>query len=66
MARFVLVHGAFSGGWIWEPLAERLAAAGHIVGVLDLPGSGEDSTPASGVTLDACASRGCDALQKTP
>ena len=29
MARFVLVHGAFAGGWIWGPLAERLEAAGH-------------------------------------
>ncbi len=29
MARFVLVHGAFGGGWIWGPLAERLEALGH-------------------------------------
>ena len=28
MARFVLVHGAFSGGWIWGPLAERLTGFG--------------------------------------
>ncbi len=65
MARFVLVHGAFSGGWIWGPLAERLTAAGHIVKAPDLPGSGEDKTPASGVTLDACAARVCDELQKS-
>jgi pimeloyl-ACP methyl ester carboxylesterase len=65
MARFVLVHGAFGGGWIWEPLAKQLTAAGHIVEAPDLPGSGEDHTPASGVTLDACASRVYDALQKS-
>jgi pimeloyl-ACP methyl ester carboxylesterase len=65
MARFVLVHGAFSGGWIWGPLAERLTAAGHIVQAPDLPGSGEDNTPVSGVTLDACAARVCDALTKS-
>ena len=65
MARFVLVHGAFSGGWIWEPLAKRLTAAGHNVEAPDLPGSGEDNTPASVVTLDACAARVADALQKS-
>ena len=65
MARFVLVHGAFAGGWIWEPLASRLRVAGHIVEAPDLPGSGEDNTPASGVTLDTCAARICDALLKS-
>ena len=62
MARFVLVHGAFSGGWIWEPLAKRLMAAGHSVEAPDLPGSGADQTPMGGVTLDSCAERVCDAL----
>jgi pimeloyl-ACP methyl ester carboxylesterase len=65
MARFVLVHGAFSGGWIWEPLAKRLTAAGHIVEAPDLPGSGDDNTPISSVTLDACAERVSGALQKS-
>jgi hypothetical protein len=45
MARFVFVHGAFTGGWIWEPLAQRLKAAGHTVELPDLPGAGEDNTP---------------------
>ena len=56
MARFVLVHGAFSGGWIWEPLAKRLRAAGHIAEAPDLPGSGEDHTTAGGVTLGSLES----------
>lgn len=64
MARFVLIHGAFSGGWIWEPVATRLMAAGHTVEAPDLPGSGDDQTPMTGVTLDACAARVCDVLQK--
>lgn len=64
MARFVLVHGAFSGGWIWEPLAKRLTAAGHTVDAPDLPGSGDDHTPANGVTLDTCAARVCDAVKR--
>jgi pimeloyl-ACP methyl ester carboxylesterase len=62
MARFVLVHGAFSGAWIWGPLADHLKAAGHSVDVFDLPGSGDDDTPASGVTLEAYAARLCEVL----
>ena len=59
MARFVLVHGAFSGAWVWEPLTERLRAAGHSVEAFDLPGLGDDHTSASEVSLDACAARLC-------
>jgi len=29
MATFVMVHGAYQGGWIWKPVATRLRAAGH-------------------------------------
>jgi len=62
MARFVLVHGAFAGAWIWEPLMERLKTAGHSVEAFDLPGSGDDHTPPIEVTLDACAARLCEVL----
>lgn len=57
MARFVLVHGAFAGGWIWGPLAERLEASGHEVEAPDLPGAGDDETPLEEVTLDLYAER---------
>jgi pimeloyl-ACP methyl ester carboxylesterase len=66
MARFVLVHGAFAGGWIWEPLAKQLLSAGHAVEAPDLPGSGEDHTPPTGITLDSCAARVCQSLQESP
>lgn len=66
MARFVLVHGAFSGAWIWQPLADRLKAAGHSVEAFDLPGAGDDRTPTAAVTLDACAARLCEALAASP
>ncbi len=62
MARFVLVHGAFCGAWIWGPLMERLQAAGHSVEAFDLPGLGNDNTPVGEVTLDACAARLCAVL----
>jgi hypothetical protein len=28
---FVLVHGAWHGGWCWRRVAERLSGAGHRV-----------------------------------
>jgi pimeloyl-ACP methyl ester carboxylesterase len=62
MARFVLVHGAFSGAWIWAPLTDDLRAAGHTVDAFDLPGLGDDQTPAGEVTLDRCAARLCEVL----
>jgi len=66
MSRFVLVHGAFSGAWIWGPLSDRLQEAGHSVEAFDLPGLGDDRTPAGEVTLDACAERLCDVLASSP
>jgi pimeloyl-ACP methyl ester carboxylesterase len=66
MARLVLVHGAFVGGWIWERLVEPLEAAGHTVEILDLPGSGDDQTPVEEVTLDAYAERVCAQLRQRP
>jgi pimeloyl-ACP methyl ester carboxylesterase len=62
MARFVLVHGAFSGSWIWEPLADQLTAAGHQVEAPDLPGAGDDATPVAEVNLDAYAERVCEVI----
>jgi pimeloyl-ACP methyl ester carboxylesterase len=59
MARFVLVHGGFSGAWIWLPLMDGLRAAGHLVEAFDLPGMGDDQTSASEVSLDSYAGRVC-------
>jgi pimeloyl-ACP methyl ester carboxylesterase len=41
MATFVLIHGAYQGGWIWRPVAERLRAAGHVVYAPTLDGCAE-------------------------
>ncbi|PZG06075.1 alpha/beta fold hydrolase [Nonomuraea aridisoli] len=41
---FVLVPGAWQGGWSWEPVAQRLRAAGHVAVTITLPGlAGGDS-----------------------
>src|SRR5262249_37572103 len=62
MAQFVLVHGAFSGAWIWEPLRQRLEAGGRSLEALDMPGRGDAPPPISECTLDASAARVCAAL----
>ena len=62
MARFVFVHGAFCGAWIWGPLMDRLKTAGHSPEAFDLPGLGDDDTPVREVTLDTCAARLCQVL----
>ena len=41
MTNFVLLHGAYQGGWIWQPVAQRLRAAGHNVYAPSLDGCGE-------------------------
>jgi pimeloyl-ACP methyl ester carboxylesterase len=40
---FVLVHGAWHGGWCWRRVADRLRAAGHTVFTPTLSGLGERS-----------------------
>ena len=41
MATYVLVHGAYQGGWIWKLVGQRLRAAGHDVYAPTLEGCGE-------------------------
>jgi pimeloyl-ACP methyl ester carboxylesterase len=38
---FVLVHGAWHGGWCWQRVADRLRAGGHAVFTPTLTGLGE-------------------------
>jgi len=41
VATFVLVPGAWLGGWVWEPTARRLSQQGHDVHPVTLTGLGE-------------------------
>jgi pimeloyl-ACP methyl ester carboxylesterase len=43
---FVLVPGAWQGGWAWQPTAQRLRAAGHQALTLTLPGLADGDSPA--------------------
>jgi pimeloyl-ACP methyl ester carboxylesterase len=41
---FILIHGAWLGGWCWEKLRKMLEAEGHTVLAPDMPGHGEDKS----------------------
>src|SRR5436190_9938806 len=56
MATFVLVHGSYQGGWIWQPVANRLRAAGHRVYAPSLDGCAErKATVRPGITTETQA-----------
>jgi len=56
-ATYVLVHGAWHGGWCWERVIPLLENQGHRVIAPDLPGHGKDVTPFSGITLQTYVDR---------
>ncbi|MER7751070.1 alpha/beta hydrolase [Kitasatospora sp. NPDC097643] len=49
MTAFVLVPGHFTGGWIWQEVAERLRATGAEVHTPTLTGLGERAAPDAGL-----------------
>lgn len=54
VAEAVLVHGAWHGGWCWEPVVVELEARGHTVRTIDLPSR---DNPAGDLHSDARAVR---------
>ena len=64
MSTFVLIHGAWHGGWTWHKVADRLQTLGHRVLAPDLPGHGEDKTPVEQVTLARYAQRVAETLDQ--
>jgi len=62
MSTYILVHGAWAGGWCWDKVVPLLKQAGHQVETLDLPGHGQDRTPIREITLAAYVKRVCEAL----
>jgi pimeloyl-ACP methyl ester carboxylesterase len=54
MSSYLLVHGGWGGGWVWDDVAERLENAGHKVTVVDrLPSVGTDPSSLGGLAADA-------------
>ena len=53
MANFVLVHGAWHGGWCWQRVQQPLAREGHRVHAVTLTGVGERAhLLSSAITLE--------------
>ncbi|WP_262849060.1 alpha/beta fold hydrolase [Mumia quercus] len=50
MTTFLLVHGAFRGGWAWRRVRPYLVAAGHDVYAPSLAGAGERAPAAAQVS----------------
>jgi pimeloyl-ACP methyl ester carboxylesterase len=52
MTTFVLVHGAWHGGWCWHRIVANLQRANCRVLAPDLKSLGVDRTPSANITLD--------------
>lgn len=66
MSTFVLIHGGWHGAWCWDKVVPLLEQASHEVVRFDLPGHGEDRTPAAEVTLQSYTDRVVEALDAQP
>jgi len=55
MSTFLLIHGGWSAGWVWDTIKAALQAEGHTVLAPDLPGHGSNPLPISEVTLERYA-----------
>jgi len=55
--RFVFVHGAWQGGWVWDGVAQRLREDGETVSQVTLPAHDGDSLAPNAATLDAYLQR---------
>jgi len=63
MNTYVLVHGAYHGGWCFEKVVPLLEAQGHRVVAVDLPGHGNNKVPMADVTLAAYVDHVCSVIQ---
>ena len=64
MANFVLVHGAWHGGWCWRRVVQALAAAGHRAHAVTLTGVGERAHQMSAaITLETHITDVTNAIQ---
>ena len=66
MATFLLIHGAWHGGWCWGRLVAELEARGHAAHAPDLPGHGTDPAEAALVTFEDYVTRVTNTLRALP
>lgn len=65
---YLLIAGAWSCGWFWNSVKEKLELAGHRVLAIDLPGHGDNQLPLEKQDLStyACYVAGIVAQQSKP
>ncbi len=63
MSTFVLVHGAWHGGWCWYKVVSLLRQKGHTVLAPDLPAHGRDQTPINAVSMQSYAQRVAEVMR---
>lgn len=63
MTTFVLVHGAYHGGWCYEKVVPLLEAQGHSAIAVDLPGHGDNRIPVGEVTLAGYVDHVCGIIE---
>ena len=66
MSDYLLVHGAFGVGWVWDEVAKRLETTGHRAHVVSqLPSTGTDPALLGDLAADAqCVRRMLDAMDE--
>jgi pimeloyl-ACP methyl ester carboxylesterase len=64
MSNYVLIHGAWHGGWCWKNIIPLIEKEGHSVVAPDLPGHGKDKKPITEITLQAYTDRVCQILDE--
>jgi pimeloyl-ACP methyl ester carboxylesterase len=62
VSAYLLIHGAWHGGWCWHKVVARLRKAGHCALAPDLPSLGRDRTPLAEVSLQTWTESVCRAL----
>lgn len=63
---FILIHGAYHGGWCWDAVADLLSRDGHEVQAPDLPGHGRDPGWLTDQTMPDYVDRIVEQLDATP
>lgn len=63
---YVLVHGAFAGKYAWQLVQPQLEKAGYKVVTFDLPGHGDDATPAAQATFESYVKAVVDRVNAEP
>lgn len=66
MAHFIMIHGAWHGGWCFDSLRPALEAAGHTMDAPDLPGMGGNDAELASATLAGWADFVADLVRAAP